>query len=340
MAKGQSLNSKFTGKMGSVVFSISNGVQIAREYTGQVANPNTVPQVNQRAKFKLLSQLATALSPVIVMQRVGLVSSRNRFVTINNEFVTAANGEASVSYENLQLTESQIGLPSIVASRSDSNLISVALSESAAASCARVIYVFYRKTAEQQLQYLASAVVEEAGDDGTFPTTAQVTDGDIIIWAFGMRDKTKAASVKYQNYNVASGEDIARLYMNRSLGNSDYQYTQTRGITLFGSSDETINPSPQQVMVYIQANGDGSVSGEGFTNNRKAVTVGESCTVHATASEGAQFIGWYNVGETEGTALSTQADYTFSPSEATDLVAKFSSTNDDNNDTGGFDLGS
>ena len=113
MAKQTSLFGKISGKLGAVVFSTSGGETISREYNPHVANPNTDAQINQRARMKLMSQLSACLAPVIAMQKEGLVSVRNKFVKRNFESCYSVNGQAQISYENVQLTQGNAGLPVI-----------------------------------------------------------------------------------------------------------------------------------------------------------------------------------------------------------------------------------
>lgn len=56
--KLQGFVGKGTGKLGASVWAVRKGVQVVREYTNRVSNPNTRPQVVQRAKFKLLTQVS------------------------------------------------------------------------------------------------------------------------------------------------------------------------------------------------------------------------------------------------------------------------------------------
>lgn len=332
MAKVTSLQGKATGKVGSMVYSVSGGQMIAREYNPNVANPNTVAQVNQRARLKLASQLAAALSPVIVMVRDGLVTPRSKFIKINMPYITGNNGTAQISYENVQLTEGTIGIPNIEAERTDDSKIAVQLASDASAAVSRVVYVFYKKTNENQLQFVDSVIVTAPGDDGKFKGEIVDFEGDVIIWAYGMKDRSASAAATYGNYQVNTGEDVAQLYMNRSLSTADYQFSKTRGITLFDNAEETQNPSVNQNMVYITASGPGTVSGTGFTNNRKAVDEGESCTVVATPNENCTFLGWKINGQSS--YVSTAQEYTFTPTASTDLVAEFNDPNSDNGDGG------
>lgn len=334
MGKVTSLQGKATGKIGSMVYSISGGQMIAREYQPNVANPSTVAQVNQRARLKLASQIAAALATVIVIPRDGLQSSRNLFIKKNMDFFTGNNGIAQVSYENLQLTNGNAGLPTILAERSEEDGLVFKLSESADAAVSRVVYIVYKKTAESQLQYIGSVVQAVAGDDGKFQASMGFISGEIIIWAYGMKDTTAKAKAKYGDYAVNNAEDLAVLVMNRNIAAGEYQFTQTRGTTIFDGESSTIDAGEGEAMVYITASGPGSVSGTGFTGNRKAVTIGEQCTVVATPNEGCNFIAWRNNGST--TNLSTSATYTFTVNQLTDLVAIF---NDPSSSTGGGSTG-
>lgn len=327
MAKGQNLQSKFTGKVGAIVYSVNSGVQIAREYNPSVKNPNTVAQLNQRARLKLASQLAAALAPVIVIPRDGLQTPRNQFIKLNMDFITANNGQAQVSYENIQLTKGVTGIPSIVAARADGSL-TIQLASDASAAATRIVYVVFKKTEEDQLQFVDSAVVSAAGENGTFPTTIVDFDGDVIIWAYGMKDTSASARAKYGNYAVNTGEDIAQLVMNRKLASGDYQFTQTRGNTLFDNAEETVNAGENEHMVYITASGPGTVSGTGFTGNRKAVGENDIVTVTATPNEGCEFLGWKLNGEES--YISTSNPYSFDTDSNVDLIGVFNDPNSSN----------
>ena len=310
-----------SGKLGSSVFSTSAGEQIVRQYQPNVSNPNTVKQIDQRAKLKLMSQIAAAVASTIVIPKQGLRSARNLFIKKNMGSVYASEGAALVSYENLQLTAGNLGLPAVEASRTEQNAVTISLAESAVGSVDRVVYSIFKKSTENQLQLLNSAVVTEAGQDGTFPLAAGTYTGEIIVYAYGMKDKSTAATAKYYNYNVKNGEDIATLVASRSISSADYSFTQTRGNTLFGTDSSTVNPGAGQAMVYITATAGGSVSGTGFTNGRKAVNIGDSVTVTATPDAGVSFQGWRLNGVPGN--VSESAEYTFTCTGNADLVAYF-----------------
>lgn len=320
---------KGTGKVGNIVVSTISGQTVAREYQPNVSNPNTQAQVEQRSKLKLLSQLSAALAPVIAMPKDGLTSSRNQFIRANMGNVVYSGGAAQVSYENLQMTLGNTGLPNVVVSRTDqagqtAGKISVQLAEDARAACSRVVYVVYQKSSQNQLIKFATAIEATAGDNGLFAHDFPYATGDIIVWAFGMRDTSAAANAKYMNYSVQTGEDFARLIAARSLAASDYALTETRGNTLFSGDSASVEANTGEHMVYITAGDGGSVSGTGFSNNRKSVAEGAEVVVTATPAVGHNFDGWYLQSGGGQTLVSSSTTYTFTMGQNNiDLIAIF-----------------
>ena len=315
MGKVTSLYGKTTGKIGSIVFSTSGGETIAREYNPHVANPSTMAQVNQRARMKLMSQLSASLAPVIAIPKQGLVSSRNAFTKLNFENSMAQNGVAQITYENVQLTNGNLALPTLEATRTQGSGITINLAEDASSAVNRVVYILYRKTSEQRLQFVASVIAESSGMDGTFRASLPYTEGDIVLYAYGMRDTSESASAKYGNMQVANAVDVARLTAFRNISTEDFQFTETRGATMYANQNE-LTPVPEgSARVFVTAFGGGSVSGGGV------FVIGENATVSATAQNGYVFVGWKRNGSNE--YVSQNASYTFEVEGTTDLVAVF-----------------
>lgn len=315
MAIQQSLFGKINGKIGGVVFSTSGGIQITREYNPNVANPNTQAQVNQRARMKLMSQLSASMAPVITMQKIGLVSARNQFTKRNFGLSYVSNGEAQVSYENIQLTQGNAALPRIIYDTSGDYPV-LHLEQSADASINRVVYIIYRKTSEGKLQLVQSFIQTLPGENKTFryalPNDWQ-TD-NYVFYAYGMKDMNAKATAQYGELNVTTANDLAKLVATRKISMTDYQFTQTRGATSNGG--QPIEPTPPgYARVYVTANGPGTVSGAGMFET------GQTVTVVATPSQFAEFDGWYLNGSNQ--RLSMSASYSFTLNETTDLVAKF-----------------
>lgn len=331
MGKVTSLYGKTTGKIGSIVFSTSGGETIAREYNPHVANPNTPAQVDQRARMKLMSQLSSALSPVIAMTKEGLVSRRNKFVKKNFDNSYALNGVAQISYENVQLTEGSTGLPQVVA---DINTVPslvgiVALSEDPSQSVSRVVYCAFIKSDENKLSFVASHIATTRGTSrykfiAEFPELLVDNSGEdpdfakeYVIYAYGMADTSEKATARYGNLSIQNASDIATLVANRTISFEDYQFTQTRGITIgHGTSGDEPVPAGQ-ARVFVTALGEGgTVSGGG------TFPIGSQVTVTATVNTGYEFRGWVLNGSSQ--IISTSLEYTFTLQGQIDLVATYS----------------
>lgn len=316
MGKVTSLYGKTTGKIGSIVFSTSGGETIAREYNPHVSNPNTEAQVNQRARLKLMSQLSAALAPVIAMNKEGLVSARNKFTKRNFGYSYATDGEAQVSYENIQLTSGNASLPAIVFKQAEGQTpASLSLAENASSFVSRVVYIIYKKTENGGLQLLDSKIVEEAGVDGKFSwALLRNMNDNYVFYAYGMQDMSAKATAEYGNLYVTTANDLAKLIASRQISASDYQFTQTRGAT--ANNGTPIEPTPEgKVRVYVTAQGPGTVSGGGLVDE------GSQVTLTATPNEGAVFVGWKLNG---GNAyLSTNEVYTTTANTLLDIIGEF-----------------
>lgn len=323
MGKVTSLYGKTMGKIGSIVFSTSGGFTIAREYNPHVANPNTPAQINQRARMKLMSQLSAALSPVIAMTKEGLVSKRNKFTSRNFDACYVSDGYAQITYENVQLTEGNTALPSLSAAGivSDSGmLINVGIQDEPTATIKRVVYCLFRKTNEGKLEYVDSLIISQRNSSvsqlyfyGGFPN---VGVAEYVIYAYGMSDTSERASATYGNLNVVTASDLAKLVATRSISYQDFQFTQTRGITL-GADGAAVTPETAgKVRVFVTAVGNGgTVSGGG------SFEPGSSVTVVATPETGYAFRRWIYNGTNN--VASMDAKYTFTANQQTDLVAVF-----------------
>lgn len=322
MGKVTSLYGKTTGKIGSIVFSTSGGETIAREYNPHVANPSTIDQVNQRARMKLMSQMSASLAPSLAMRKDGLVSARNKFVKRNFDSSYAVNGTAQVTYENMQLTEGNLGLPQIGIEKNtsgDTPLLSIFLTDAPSANIARVVYNIYTKSQEGKLSYHTSTICETRGDgaDNYYFLTENipVPNGDLVVYAYGMIDTSERATAHYGELNVVDGQDIAKLIATRKIDFTDYQFTQTRGTTLYSNETETTAVPAGKARVFVTATNGGSVSGAGTFD------IGSTVTVTATPSAGYVFSGWVNNGTQQ--IVSSSATYAFTLNGQVDLVATF-----------------
>lgn len=225
-----------SGKLGSAVFSVTAGEQVVRQYQPVVTNPSTPQQVNNRAKLKLLSQLSAVMADVIAIPRIGSLTPRNSFVKDNYPLVTAENGAASVDLSQLAITKGGMQIPDVVAERNADTSIDVALAMKADQLVSRVIYIMFYRNNQGELQLVDSAVVETAGEGGTFPWSFPYQQQDVIVYAYGIFDKNAKATATFGNYAVATGTQVASLIAGRHVDESDYLITKTRGIVLAGET--------------------------------------------------------------------------------------------------------
>lgn len=324
-----SINGKGHGKSGAKVYYVNHGVQIEREYTSSVSNPSTANQVTQRSRFKLQSQVSAALAPVIVIPRKGIQSPRNLFVKRNNGYFYGSPQGAQVSYENLQITAGNMGLPNVICNREGSINMQLILSEPVLGTYDRVIYNVFRKTAEGMLMLAQSTIVEITASTATAGVEVDKIEGDIVVYAYGMRDKNEKARAAYGNYKVETGQDLATLIANRTLEIGNYAFSQTRGISLTAEQDTNTQAGAGEALLYLTTHGDGQIKatiGSGnpviVTDDVVSVPVGTSVTLEAIEPEPwVVFLGWYYNGQQHPFSLTTP--YTFSMNGMKDIVAEF-----------------
>lgn len=220
-----------SGKTGNAVFATSAGKQIVRTYQPKVANPNTDAQIAQRAKFKLLSQLAAAMAPVIVISKSGLVSARNRFVQINMQHVSFEEGKASVELTKLDVTGS---IKSILALQADfdsqQSAINVAFADSIFNNWEKVAYALFVKNADDKLELKKTVLVPVDEDDNQMAPYifTGITAGNYVVFAYGMKAKTGAAKAIFDSYETIAGDTDATLETALSISAMNYSFSETK----------------------------------------------------------------------------------------------------------------
>lgn len=204
---------KGTGKLGASVFAISGGEQIVRQYNPKVSNPNTDAQVEQRAKLKLMSQLAADLAQSIGFQKKGLVSARNQFISANIGKCEYEEGKAIVDIDLLDLTGGTGVLPLPNVGQNNA----LALSAAAPADVNAVLYAAYQQGNDGQLTLIEQKIVSEAGENNTFPTTMELPDADYVIYAYGIKNNGKASVIEYMDYVAPLAQQRAELEVVRAI---------------------------------------------------------------------------------------------------------------------------
>lgn len=97
----------FNGKVGTVVGYKFKGKKVMRAYVDKIRNPRTSLQMDNRERFKTLTQLASAF---IGANKIGLErvanslrnTVNNSFMKVNQGAVSVMGGEAEVDYGSLK----------------------------------------------------------------------------------------------------------------------------------------------------------------------------------------------------------------------------------------------
>lgn len=241
MAKIYGLFGSMTGKLADTVMSVRNGVQIARKYQPVVYNPSTPAQNAQRAKLKLMSQLSAVMGPYIAIPRDGAVSSRNLFTKYNFPATTYGDNTADITLNSVKLTRSVVALPRLNATRTGT-IISLGLLTTEV-DVDRVVYVAFVKT-NGELRAAGSAVASDKGTSaGAWPASIDiVTNDECVVYAYGVRDNTQAARVRFGEMRAVTAEQVAKLIVSRTLLESDVTLTDTVAETFAAVSNRDIEP--------------------------------------------------------------------------------------------------
>lgn len=226
--KQYGLLGKGTGKLGSSVFAISGGEQIVREYNPKVSNPNTSLQVEQRAKFKLLSQLAADLAIILAFSKMGLKSARNQFVSKNigkAEFTTSDG--AMIDMTQLDLTPGTRQLPSMVVTFDQENeqaLVELGDVETTDADAIVIAVV----TRQNDRAYIVDKKVVKTDE---WPASGQVhmdyANVEDLVYIYGVK-VASGARTRYENYTWTSANDEAILAFMQTLLTSGSEYSASK----------------------------------------------------------------------------------------------------------------
>lgn len=213
MAKINPLLGKGTGKVGAFLLQVNSGVQILKEKPVKVANPNTDAQMEQRAKLKLMSQLAADLARSIAFQKKGLVSARNQFISANIGKCAFNDGKASIELEDIELTggSGYLPMPAVGANNA------LALSAAAPTGIDAVVYAAYKRDEINQLTLIEQKIVSEAGENNTFPTTMVMPAEDYVVYAYGIINNGKVSTIDYEDYTASVSEGHAVLDAIRAI---------------------------------------------------------------------------------------------------------------------------
>ncbi len=235
----QGITGKLSGKMGAAVFRVRDGQQVVAQYNPIVKNPNSEGQQAQRARFKLMTQLAAIMSPgfgtLSVTKRKakgGKLNQRNAFSSLNFPLIQVTSEgddvKASIPMEELKLTSSFRALPPLSLTEGR-NAISVSMLGIAAdVTTVRVVTVGYLNN-QATIVNITDFPVREGGE-----VNSEITDiraGNYTVLAFGLIPSQSAkSSIDITNIHTPADEDfISAVELNAMVANGDMQETTTVG---------------------------------------------------------------------------------------------------------------
>lgn len=230
--KLQGFVGKGTGKLGASVWTVRKGVQVVREYTDKVTNPNTPAQVGQRAKFKLLTQLGAVVAGdgMFFRNLNPGESMRNAFMRANMPAVTLSpTGDvALLNVGAVVLTDGHTTAPSANFNRS-TGALSVDLSATAMSDIMGIGYaVITLPDVGRVIGYSARA--EKAKGETAITVTivagpSMMNKTNVLIWGYRFADA--AARARYEAIAASETADVVSLEFNRMLREGLIEPTQT-----------------------------------------------------------------------------------------------------------------
>lgn len=234
-----------TGKKAGVITYKVGDTYLVREYTPKVSNPRTVKQVQQRAKIKLLSQIAALMRFCIAIFPSSGKSSRSIFSRLNYHLINALSTTAEIDFSSVYLTDSTNPLPQV---EKDVVFIDsrfrkyIHFLNEPTADIKRVFYFLFTKSDNGKLSLVDYYLSERR----TTPTARGFfnwagapievdTDGkslhDYVVYAVGMGDNSEEATEYFLNLDVDYIEQVGRLISEKLISSTNYYFTETKSLS-------------------------------------------------------------------------------------------------------------
>lgn len=241
----QGITGKLSGKMGAAVFRVREGQQIVTQYNPIVKNPNTSGQQTQRAKFKLMSQLAAIMAPgygsmgTINRPARGKSTQRNAFTQLNMKLVEVDTaGEqvtAKIPMEQLQLTSSFRPLPSFVEGSAPSvDIDKEIVNMDSAIKSVRFILVGYKNNVAEIVDMRDVPTTTQAGITSVNYTNDKAPAGNYTLLAYGLIPSESAmSSINLDDIHTPTDEDfISAVELNAMVADGTMAETKTVGTNI------------------------------------------------------------------------------------------------------------
>lgn len=221
-----------TGKLGGSVFAVSGGQQVVRAYQAQVSNPKSSAQVAQRAKLKLASQFAAAMSPELyTFGRTGMVSPRNKFVRdlFGRDVVTYANGQAEINLSEVRLTPSRVDMFTLSVSKADNTLTvgGYLFTEYVGKVVGARAVVVAKDSSTNEPYIIRTSTLTIDGSGQITGTITLGTSTEVAVYVYAYMPVAKETLVKYQNMEMTAVTAV-QLATDVRETPSAFEYSLTR----------------------------------------------------------------------------------------------------------------
>lgn len=236
--KSTGLFGKNSGRVGGVVYSNYRGEQVVRTYQPKVANPSTKRQVEQRQKFKLVSQVGASLGKEIALSYRpdrNVETPRNAWLKNTIKKVDYEKGEASLSIDDIELTNSrELGLSELQAVPGEVSGKVINFSEGA---IVRVVQIGYNN--ESEIVVISATDVEARVDDpdtgemyfntNNLARTNQYSQQRLLIYVC---EPTDIARERYGDYEMDAMDNEAVLFAMTRFYSGNLRFSATTTMVL------------------------------------------------------------------------------------------------------------
>lgn len=244
MARLQGISGGMSGRTGSFTYRQSRGQTIVSQYQPNVKNPNTQGQQNQRACFKLMSQLAAVMSPGFgtmgVTKRPGRQrpTQRNAFMQNNMplvEVVTSADNSvtAKIQMADIKLTSSNRILGSLTATYDSGDVNGQVDNVENNVEYVQFVLVRSNAGAPPQLVALHRTARNSASQTSFSVAFESVGSGSYTLLAFGIIPTNESVTAKLNNiFNPSTSLTEAAVTLNQLVSEGAVLETETKGINV------------------------------------------------------------------------------------------------------------
>lgn len=212
--------SRAKGKLGGVVYQQYEGMQISREYQPVVKNPQTTKQVENRAKFKISSQILAQFKDVITTRLIPLsIYTRvKRASAVNAIYKIISTATPSTPSALVDAVVSAINAKSV---SSDYNVdVSESTSEFSitANSGYIVVYTHAGYSSNGELAYLKSETYTSTGDAKAVPFEGYTNE---VVMVTGFKALTEAGRATISNTDFNAAGNGWQIAISRGVATGD-----------------------------------------------------------------------------------------------------------------------